>query len=855
MPPEPKRFGPNLLQNKVDGGYIPEHIPWEFEEDTFAPMPWIPEGSLISKNRFYEVRREQRPKSYSPPPTPPASHGVPPLDALPFPAIIPPSMKGPVLKRAVSFHPGGPQKLQREASVIDGKVTFDVGFRLRSRSRESIGPGSSEPKDMDLIARQLDAGHQSGLERLKNSMLRLMKVQSRGRHPLIAGEEKHPEPSLPTASPDEAKDKIAEETDHKPLAVRRGLPVPSALKFVSPLSPPLFSPYYPDIPTPFRGSPSAATPSLETTRSFLTSAADKRESINVEDMCTNLRHLVSSAVPKPAEQKELASPQIHSPVTDSTNTPSDAVNETTQTPEDWNFALELERAYGDDPFLYFDPQERMPSFIRPLSMIPDVVTESAEMQRSSGSSATSVSTFPEPPTDDLVVPPASCMAIPGGGPLAGHPSAGTLLSFPSSATASSATTSDEDLAGSGDSDETHARIVISSTDTSPRSSEDKDVPLAIRRLTLLARSSTVTPKVEGFSSADHPSSRSDCSISPAQATLKPVTKSVRFASTTEEHAYAVDPGVTYSPSGRQRPRSSSVPPPQKGSLRNQAFLQRGESKDGRLSRSEPITFPSRIPKKRSFARIGSSGRHTTTGKRSLENLELGGRDKLTPAGLGNENEGRKLLPSLIPVLGPKVSPVPSSLDRGKLHSEKRTADRNNRLYVSLKQPSRTPTPQSAPQQKTSLATSWSMSLRQYVKGGETSGEKRHVSHSLSPKRDAELDVRPAPPVGTRDGRKSSLPVKKASFFRDGVSKATPVSRAPDRTEGQGRGVGGGDDVEGNVVGSVDETGGIGYIAPPRVREASRLLGGAKGERKGPSTAGTKPLRPAQIRNLLGRLTG
>ena len=241
-----------------------------------------------------------------------------------------------------------------------------------------------------------------------------------------------------------------------------------------------------------------------------------------------------------------------------------------------------------------------------------------------------------------------------------------------------------------------------------------------------------------------------------------------------------------------------------------------------------------------------SGRHTTTGKRSVESLKLGGKDAPTPAGLGNENEGRKLLPSLIPVLGPKVSLVPSSLDRGKAHGEKRADDRNNRLYVSLKQPSRTPAPQSAPpQQKTSLTTSWSMTLRQYVKGGDTSGEKRHVSHSPTPRRNAELEVRPAPPAGTREGRKSSLPIKKPPFFRDGVSKVTPVSRTPGRTEGQGRGAGEDDGAEGNVVGSVDKTGGISYIAPPRVRE----------EKKGPSAAGTRTLRPAQIRSLLGRLTG
>ena len=811
-------------------------------------MPWIPEGSLVSKQRFYEVRREQRPKSYSPPPTPPVSHNVPPLDALPFPAITPPPMVGPTLKRAASFHPGGSQKLRREASVVDGKVTFDMGFGLRSRSGESIVPSSSEPKDVDLIVRQLDAGHQSGLERLKNSMLRLMKAQPRSRHSIAEKKGKYPEPSAPTAVPGVASDKIAEGTYQEPLAARRGLPVPSPLKNVSPHPLPLFSPYYPDIPTPFRGSSSAATPSLETTRCSLTSADDKRESIDVEDMCTNLRHLVSSAVSKLTKKEDLVLSRNHSLATDPTHIPDDAGNEAAQTPGDWNFASELEGTYGDDPFLYFDVQERMPSFIRPLSVIPDVVMGSLEMQPSSGSSVTSVSTFPEPPTGELVAPSTSYTTTSGGGPVAEHLSAKTRPSSPPSATAS-----DDGLAGYGDSDETHSCIVVGSADTSPRSSEDKDLPLAIRRLTLLARSSAVTPNFEEFSLAGSlQPSFSNCGISLAQGTPKPPTKSVRFASETEEHAYISVPGVTRSPSRRQRPRSSSVPPPRRGSLRNRVFLQTGECKDGRLSRSEPITFPSRIPKKRSLARIRLSGCDTATDKRST--LDPGGRDGLTPAGLGGEN-GRRLPPSLIPVPGPKTPSVPLSLGRGKVRGGKRATDRNDRLYVSLKQPSRTPTPQSAPsQQKASLATSWSMTLRHYVKGGDTVGEKRHASHSLSRKRDGETNVRPAPPIGTRDGRKSSLPIKKVSFFRDGVGKVTPVGRAPDRTAGQGRGVGGNGDVEGNTVGSVDKTGGISYIAPPKVRESSQSRGRAKEERKGPSIAGTKTLRPAQIRSLLGRLT-
>jgi hypothetical protein len=127
--------------------------------------------------------------------------------------------------------------------------------------------------------------------------------------------------------------------------------------------------------------------------------------------------------------------------------------------------------------------------------------------------------------------------------------------------------------------------------------------------------------------------------------------------------------------------------------------------------------------------------------------------------------------------------------------------------------------------------------------------------SPSPRCDGKLDRLPGSPVGRRDGRKSSLPVKKASFFRDGVSKVTPVSRAHDRTEEQGRDLDGDGDVEGNAVGSMDKTGGISYIAPPKVRVVLQSRGRVKDERKGTSTARTKTLKPAQIRNLLGRLTG
>ena len=836
----------------MNGRYIPDHIPWEFEEDVFTPMPWIPEGSLVSKNRFYEVRREQRPKSYSPPPTPPTGHDIPPLDALPVPAIIPPPTGGPTLKRSISFHPGGSQKLRREALVIDGRVTADTGFKLGSRSRESIVPSSSEPNNMDLIVRQLDTGHQSGLERLKNSMLRLMKAQPQRRYSTAERERQRSEPSLPIATSNKTKDTASEGTSHEPLAARRGLPVPSTLKLTSTHPFPLVSPYHPEIPTPFRGSPTVDTPLIEVARSPPTPATDKRESIAVEDMCTNLRCLVSPAILKFAGKEELPSPQSYIQTTDPTTAPDDAANGAPQTPsDDWTFASELERIYGSDPFSYVNMQERMPSFIRPLSLIPDVVTESTETQRSSGWSATSVSTFPEPPTDNLVTLPIPSVTISGGGPVVDRSSVGTRSSFPSSAA-----TSDENLADYED-DETYACVVVSSTDTSPRSSEDKDEPLAIRRLTLLARSSAIIPRVEDFSSAgDLPSSLSSCSISLTQETLKAATKIVRFASETEEHTYLADPESTRPRSRRQRPRSSSVPPPQKGSLRNQTFLQRNECKDGRLSRSEPITFPSRIPKKRTFARIGLSGRYTALGKRSTETLTLDGGNALTPAGLGNANESRKRLSSLIPVPGLKATSAPSSLDPDKANGSKRVTGRNTGLYISLKQPSRTPTPRPAPpQQKTSLATSWSMTLRQYVKGSDLGSEKRQVSHSPPSKGDGELGLLPVSSVGTRDGGKSSLPVKKALFFRDGVGKATSASRAHDRIERQGQGVGGDGDVEGNAVGLVDKTGGISYIVPPKARATSRSRGSDKDGRKGPPTTGMKTPRPAQFRSLLGRFTG
>ena len=817
----------------------------------FAPIPWIPEGSLVSENMFYEVRRAQRPKSYSPPPTPPAGHDVPPLDALPFPAIVPPSTGGPTLKRAVSFHPGGSQRLRREALVIDGKVTIDTGFKLRTRSRESIVPSSSEPNNMDLIVRQLDAGHQSGLERLKNSMLRLMRVPSQRRSSTVEKEGKHSEVSFSTVDPNEAKDKIAEGASQELLAVRRGLPVPSTLRLeLTPNRPlPLVSPYHPDIPTPFRGSPSAATPLFEVTGFSPTSTADQRKSIDVEDMCTNLRSLVSPVISKSAEEEEATPSQSYRPATGPMSASDYLVNETPRTPiEDWNFASELEVIYGDDPFSYFNAQERMPSFIRPLSLTLDIVAGSTEIQQCSCSSATSVSTFPEPPAGNPTIP---YIAISGGGPAVENSTAQTRLSFSSLATAS-----DQDLIDSRDGDGMDTCVIVSSTDVSPRSSGDKDEPLAIRRLTLLARSSAVISKADGFSSAGSlQSSPTSCGISLAQGTPRLGAKIVRFAPETEEHAYLMDPTVARLPSNRQRPRSSSVPPPQKGSLRNQSFLQRDECKDGRLSRSQPNTFPSRIPKKRTLTRIGLSGRHKAIGQNSTEALPLGRGDHLTPAGLERTNEGRKRLSSLIPVPGLKASSAPSSLDRENPDCRRRVTGRNSRPYISLKQPSRTPTPRSSPSQKTPLATSFSMTLRQYVKGGDRSGEKRQVSHSPSPRRHGELKSLPVSPVGTKDDRKSSLPVKKASFFRDGVSKVTAVREVHHRVEAQGLGVGGDGDVEGKAIGLVDRTGGISYIAPPKGRVTSQSRGRAKGERQDQPTTGTKTLRPVQIRNLLGRLAG
>lgn len=833
----------------MDGRYIPEHIPWEFEEDVFTPMPWIPEGSLVSKNRFYEVRQAQRPKSYSPPPTPPAGDDVPPLDSLPFPAIIPSSTEGPTLKRAASFHPGGSQRLRREALVIDGKVTIDTGFKLRSRSCESIVPSSSEPSNTDLMIRQLDDGHQSGLERLKNSMLRLMKVQSRGRHSTVAKAGKHSEVPFSTAAPIKTKDEIVEGTPHEPLAVRRGLPVPSTLKLIPTRPLPPASPYHPDIPTPFRGSPSTATPLFKVPGFLPTSAAGKRESIGIEDMCTNLRSLVSPVVSKSAEEEEIALSQNSYPVTNPVSASDDAVNETPPTPiEDWNFALELEGVYGGDPFSYFDEQERMPSFVRPLSITPDVVAENTETQRCSGSSATSVSTFPEPPADNLTVPLIPYITVSGDGLATEHSKVESRLSFSSPSTAF-----DEGLLDSEDGDGMGACVVhqvVNSTDSSPRSSGDKDEPLAVRRLTLLARCSAMG----GFSSVGNlKSSPSGCSASLTEGTLKPATKIVRFAPKTEERTYPADPVDTRSPSNRERPRSSSVPPPRKGSFRKQAFFQRSEYKDGRLSSSQPITLPSRIPKKRTLAKAGPAGRHMFSSQKSTEALSPGGRDDLTPAELEHANEARKQLSSLMPVPGPRTPSALSLLDRKSADGGKRATGPNSRLYVSLKHPSRTPTPQTAPpQQKTPLAASWSMTLRQYVKGGDTS-EKRQVPHSPSPRRHGEDKFPPASPVGTKDDRKSSLPVKKASFFRDGISKVTPVGGVHNRTEAQGRGVGGGDGVEGKVIGSVDKTGGISYIAPPRVRATPQSRGRVKGETQGYSTAGTKTLRPVQIRNLLGRL--
>ena len=774
----------------------------------------------MSKSRFHEVRREQLPRSYSPPPTPPVARDVLPLSVLPFPAIVPPSTEGPTLKRSASFHPGGSQRLRREALVIDGKVTIDTGFKLRSRSLESISSSASEPNNTELVVRQLNSGHQSGLERLKNSMLRLMKTQSRWRR---LAETEGGVRSEPPFGRNMVTGTTTEGVSHQPLAVRRGQPVPLALKLVPTRPPPLVSPYSPDILIPLYGSSSAGAPVSEVAGFLPASGADKRESIGVEDMCSNLRCLVSPIILSSAGKEDISPSKSYCPTTDPAEALENAVGETPQTlVEEWNFASELKCAYGEDPFSYFDSQERMPSFIRPLSITPDIVTERTETQQSFGS-VISVSTFPEPPTGALISPSVPHIMISGEEPVPDFPSAQTRSTFSFSATMDPT-----------DGNEMPARTTVSSTGKSPRSSEDKDEPLAIRRLTLLARSSTAMIKVEEFSAAGNFPSL-------VQGSSESTPKIVRFASEIEEHTSFGDSQATCSPCVRQRPRSSSVPPPQKGSFRNKTFLQLDSCKRERLSRSQPTTLPSGIPKKHTSGRISVYGQHLAT------------KDPLASVELGNGNEGRKRLSSMIPVAGLKAPQVPFSLNHEKGSNGKRAIGRSSRLDLSMKQPSRIPTPQSAqPQQKSPIATGWPMTLRQYVKGGDPSGEKQEISHSQSQRRRGELKVPSSLSVGT----KSLLPVKKTSFFRDGLSKATRLSEAQNRTEGHGRTVGSGDDSGEIVIGSVDKTGGISYIAPPKVREKSRSPRGVlvKGDREAcPSvTTATRTLKPVQIRNFLGR---
>ena len=782
-------------------------------------MPWVPESSVASKSRFHGVRQEQRPRSYSPPPTPPAARDVPPLDVLPFPAIVPSSTEGPTLRRAASFHPGGSQRLRREALVMDGKVTIDTGFKFRSRSLESIASNPSQRNDdMDLVVRQLSSGHQSGLERLKNSMLELMKAQPRWQHSRMAKGE-HSESVSATAHPKKPEDRLTEGTSRNVLAIRRGQPIPSALG-LAPASCPHFIPQHLGFSAPFRESPSAVTTLSEEIGPLPASESDKRESINVEDMCTNLRYLVSPIILTSASMGDISPSRSRCPTADPVRVLGIAAMGTSQTPvRDWSFASELERVYGDDPFTHFDIQERMPSFIRPLSTTPDVAIENTETQQSSGSSATSVSAFPVPPTETPSIP---YVTVSGDTLVPVHPSTRTRSSPLSSAAAS-----DEQSLDSEDGDEAPAHVAVGSTETSPRSSEDKDEPLAVRRLTLLARSSVAVFKMEdpsppgSFPSLD-------------REKLKPAPKVVRFVSETEQPIHPGNPQVALLSHSSQRPRSLSVPPPQKGSLRNKTSPKQDERRHERLSRSQPVTLSSRIPKKTPItARIEVPSQCSVT------------TDTLTPGGLRNRSKGGKRLSSLIP--SPKASNVPVSPDHEKTAGEKRVAGRNSRFFVSLKHPAWPPTPQPAkPQLRAPLATSWSMTLRQYVKGGEQGREKSQMSNPQPLGRHREPNLSQGSSIGT----KSLLPVKKGSFFRDGTVKVTPPGGARDRIEGQGQAIWRGDGIEGCIIGSVDKTGGISYIAPPKIREA-RSQARVKGERQGTST---RTLKPVQIRNLLGRFT-
>lgn len=141
-----------------------------------------------------------------------------------------------------------------------------------------------------------------------------------------------------------------------PLAVRRGHKVPAPLTLSSSKDPPYS--LYPDVPTPFRGTPSALTPQFEFTTS---SSADP--SMDFRTMCQNLRSRCPSLRPE--------SPNVELSISTESSANSSRSEPTwNDDSDDWAFAKDILDQHGDRfTKLENEIQEILDT---PLRMSPDI---------------------------------------------------------------------------------------------------------------------------------------------------------------------------------------------------------------------------------------------------------------------------------------------------------------------------------------------------------------------------------------------------------------------------------------------------------------------------------------------------
>jgi hypothetical protein len=787
----------SLTQDKLRPCHTPEHIPWQFSEEEYEPMPWIPEGSLISRDRFYDIRRRSRPKSYSPPPSPACEDVSPAIDLLPLPSLIPESLskRKLCLERSASCH-GGSWRIRREALVIDGKVSVDKGYE-KNLSSSQLPSSSSEPSNLDMLLKwqKMNSLHESGLEALKKSMMNLMEEQRFLNSPESLCEITVSSSSVVTSfsSGLDCQDPRLEQAQpilSLPLAVRRGQRVLSTIEAEQDAGlPPLSSP---ETPTLCRASPSGSTPVFE---SGTENKSADRISMEAAVMCERLRSMLmpivspySSSTPSFLESSSVDSTPQQSFSLDGSTFVAEELEHAEIQQGEWAFAEDL---YCGDPFSHFvHPNRVSQQHSRRLSVVPP--STHAQVSSNTANPSHSVSSLQRTGIPDIVI------------------SAGDWVEPGSLAHLS---TSCEIPISSGRTGTPECLVMMD------HSVDDTQSPESNREKSVVSRSSSSEP-LRAF--ARSPMKR-------IQGILKPI-KTVRFASSASEHVYPAEGSITV-PTVRSRfPKRSSLR--HQSSLRNECVVEATAVKSQNEDADPGFLRPSSsTPKKNRFSMIPLAGRLSPLVRAS--GAKQGGDTEWQPS----SPAAKKNPFSMIPVTGRRPPLRPLDLKKPNVNNPSES-------------PGRPPTPSPGESKKTIVKPkshgSWTSNLRKYGTNRESENEMRKWKLS-SPTPNHRL-VTSAVKQGVSKSPDATT-VKKPS---PSTKLASPIKENPTR-----RGLSAADSqVDNKSVVKLKSGAGTGSIVPPRASSAvPRVIGKDYIGDRSLRDSFERHKIPAHLRTILGRLTG